>query len=739
MLDNAQCTVRKMHRLLGLVAFGALCVTCAAPHASASGFPKAVPAHHSSSPDSHIPPVVFVSRNAVPSSRRGADAGAIPGFGPEYRTVVTGGRLMIRYEDGTMRTLVDGTQLFDVSDPCVSWDGKKILFSGVVHADSNWRIYEIDTDGRGLVQRTYSDRNIDLSQFGDAASRFSRYDDFDPCYLPSGKIVFASTRYPSIASYDQIRTSNLYLQEDDGSLRRITTERNGAEEPTIDPVTGKIVYARWWLNLDRPSNSTRHGLSREDANALTGDVANIWHAVAIRPDGDELKMYAGFPRTRVGSQTYKPAVLDDGTLLSTFSPNTPLTPFIGGTGIRWFKPGADVEHFIIGVPSETYSRTAVAAPPYATDPSALAGKTIVFSYSLDGKDYGIYSCALGGKDLRKLVDLPGTLELDAQAVIARTIPPILEELFTYQVDMLPPTEDPQTYYKNDMFRFDCMNVFTNGAVDEPMPDAPRITTNARIRFFMNVQRQNPNTPDPSILLKDAPVFLEGGVHQHDLPADVPLFEQLVDKEGNVLRTSDGKFAHVAGMNFERMGGGTKCVGCHAGHSMIPVPKNGSLAEWFNLSPSAITAASSNLVLDNRTYGPQHAVDRQAQTGEDTVNWVASDSAGAWISLAWEVPIDLKELVLYGVKRSPAQGTTLVLSDCEVRFYKGSKEVSRISSTGPLLQEGTRLAMDPKTIDSMKLIIKKFSGRFRHQGVAGVAEVETVARISKLNYQLRSEN
>ncbi len=256
-----------------------------------------------------FPRIVFVSRNPIPN----ASQGDVPGFGPQFRTAIVGGKMMVRESSGKLRRLVDSTRLIDVADPCVSWDGKKVLFSGIQHADSSWRIFEIGVDGTAFRQITFSDRSIPLEQFGAAKKLFVRYDDFDPCYLPEGKIVFASTRYPSMAMVAQVRTSNLYIiNADGGNLHRITSERSGGEEPTIDPVTGQIVYARWWVNVDRPSNKTRNNLSREDATSLTDDIGNIWQAITIRPDGTGLKLYAGFARTRYGLQTYKPALLHDG-------------------------------------------------------------------------------------------------------------------------------------------------------------------------------------------------------------------------------------------------------------------------------------------------------------------------------------------------------------------------------------------------------------------------------------------
>jgi hypothetical protein len=50
-----------------------------------------------------------------------------------------------------------------------------------------------------------------------------------------------------------------------------------------------------------------------------------------------------------------------------------------------------------------------------------------------------------------------------------------------------------------------------------------------------------------ILVREAAVGPGGEVNERDLPADVPMFEQLVDAGGAVLMTAHGP-AHVAGSN-----------------------------------------------------------------------------------------------------------------------------------------------------------------------------------------------
>ena len=70
----------------------------------------------------------------------------------------------------------------DVSDPEVSYDGKKILFSMKGPGDSTWNIWEYNRDAKTLLR---------IIRDNAAANQG---DDVDPAYLPDGRIVFSSNR-----------------------------------------------------------------------------------------------------------------------------------------------------------------------------------------------------------------------------------------------------------------------------------------------------------------------------------------------------------------------------------------------------------------------------------------------------------------------------------------------------------------------------------------------------------------
>lgn len=686
-------------------------------------------------------PVVFVSRNHMLNGNvLFPDAGLLPGMGPHSRFTVTGGRLMIKNESGAVSTLIDSTMNFngislvDFQQPCVNWDGIRILFAGIENRDSSWRIYEIKKDGSGFRKITHTDRFINLSQFGPAAYRFTNYDDIDPVYTPDGKIVFASTRFPSIAQFGSVLTTNLFIVDSTGQqMHRITSDKNGAEKPTIDPATGKIVYSRWWFNADMPTNSTSNGLTRDSALALSVDNANIWDVSLINPDADMLSLYAGDPRNRKAQFGYRPRIDSAGNMFACYVPSLSMVYTGGSPGIRCFAKGLNEFKNIAGVDSTTPlyvtnpPSTGTMLPPYAVDPLPLNDGRVMFSYAstVEIQDYGIFTCTRQGTNVQPVVDLPSTLELNAEVLLPKRKPPVADYLMDYDHNQLPPTSDPATFYQGGLFRFDCMNIYANGPVDAPIDDAPSITRNAKIRFFINHQRQNPYGLDNPILVRTANVDYDGKVAEGDAIANIQSFEQVTDSTGKVLRTGKNKFAHVTGFNFANNGSGTKCVGCHAGHTLIKVPMNITESQFTNLSTSALTFASSVF----QGSDSRNAVDRKARNNNLNVNWISNGGANEYAELRWELPIDAREIVLYNILPNTANQTNIQVNDCEIFLYYNDQVVKHIPNTGALNTNGLSISITPwTTINKIRVVIKNYTGLINGVNVSGLAEIETIARV-----------
>lgn len=656
-----------------------------------------------------IPPIVFVSRLPL------AGSGVVPGAGPAGRFVAAGGRLVVREADGRMRELAPG-RFYDVSDPAVSYDGRFIAFAGLAHRDSAWRIWRIRIEGTQLAQVTHTDRAIDLAaRFGPEAGRFERYDDIDPCWMPDGRLVFASTRWPWRAQQGRTLTTNLWVVAADGTgLMRITSERNGAEEPSIDPRSGRIVYARWFFSRYFASDS---GTTTDATLAMAADTVDLWHAISTQPDGDFARLQGGDPRSRAGQMAYQPVAMSDSTLYGVRAERASIlrpTRF----GLQRWRRGFSAAEPLFGY-GALRGWSALA-------PAALPDGRMLFAYDEDGTgNFKIVLFDERARELETIVDELGRLELDPAVIAARPQPPPpLYPPNTEAPDALPRSSVAEMMQDRRTARFDCLNVFANGPVDGPFLDAPKLARDLRIRFFSVLPRPEREGGDSLVLLHEAPVFGDGAIHVDNVPADVPTFEQLVDRDGRVIRSGSGP-AHVPGFNFTRPGTGTKCVGCHAGHSALPVAVSKRLGAFTNLAPSARVTASS---IHPASENAQGAVDRRTVGDPTQVAWLADSAEDQWLRLSWEMPIETGTAVLYAVRASKADGGELRAPRSELVLFLQGQEVRRVPVLRGWTPGGLRVEFPPTRIDALEVRPVQVAGRFRGRVVAALAEIETIARI-----------
>ena len=186
--------------------------------------------------------------------------------------------------DGQLATLYRPRRGTYVGEMDLHFDADRLLFTMPV--GSTWQIHEIGVDGNGLRQ---------------VSREVSDVDNFDPCYLPDGRIVYSST-----ASYTGVpcwhgreRACCLYTMDADGSdVLQVCYDQDLDLHPSVLP-NGQVIYSRW-------------------------DYTGILHAyvrplMVMNPDGTSQRAVYGsnsyypnslfFPRAVPGSPTKIVAVL----------------------------------------------------------------------------------------------------------------------------------------------------------------------------------------------------------------------------------------------------------------------------------------------------------------------------------------------------------------------------------------------------------------------------------------------
>lgn len=135
--------------------------------------------------------------------------------------------------------------------PDLSYDAQRILFSFSpdVPPDQEvetFHIYEINVDGSGLRQLTGTASDAMRTKNG---RRTHLIEDWDPCYLPGGEIVFTSSRLNGHircaygCRYNP--TFGLHKMNADGrEIRQLTYGDVAEYDPVVMP-DGRLVYTRW--------------------------------------------------------------------------------------------------------------------------------------------------------------------------------------------------------------------------------------------------------------------------------------------------------------------------------------------------------------------------------------------------------------------------------------------------------------------------------------------------------------
>ncbi|MCF7848463.1 MAG: hypothetical protein K9M45_06400 [Kiritimatiellales bacterium] len=202
-----------------------------------------------------------------------------------------------------------------IRDPHMHYDAKKLIFAWRKANTDYFHLHEINVDGSGLKQLT-----------------FGEYNDYEPCYMPDGGIVFISTRCDRWVNCWHTQVGILYRCDGDGdNIRQISANVEHDNTPAILP-DGRILHQRWEY-VDRSQVTYHH----------------LW---TMNPDGTAQMVYYGNQRAGSLYISAKP-VPGSGKVLGTDAPGHGRRDHYGYITLFSDKYGPDDERGVVRIPHKS--------------------------------------------------------------------------------------------------------------------------------------------------------------------------------------------------------------------------------------------------------------------------------------------------------------------------------------------------------------------------------------------------
>jgi len=443
--------------------------------------------------------------------------------------------------------------------PDLSWDGKTIVFAWSSGKHDKWKaqnrfsIFKVNVDGRKLVRLTDGD-----------------YDDFDPCFLPGGRIVFMSTRRGGYGRCHgrPVPTYTLHSINPDGSdLICIDFHETNEFHPSVDN-NGMLVYTRWDY-LDRDHSAAHHMWTSfpdgRDPRSFHANYALPWSTVEKGnwPNGLNQRPWAEFNcRAIPGSHR-----------------------FIATAGPHHGQAFGSLVMIDTHVPDDNRMSQVKRITPYVKFPESETG-TRNWAQMAYGTAWPLsenfYLC--NHKDAIVLLDSSGNRELVYKLTNGlRPIDPIPLRARPKPLVIQPKTYQGQRRAQSSATAtISIMNVYLTDDYGK-LPEDIEITS---LRIIQVVPKTTPNSDNPRIgfgsqsiarlPLGIVPVEKDGSVF-FEAPIDKSIYFQLLDENGMAVQS-------MRSLTYVHAGEQMNCVGCHENKLESPFMNASPLAMQRHPSP-----------------------------------------------------------------------------------------------------------------------------------------------------------
>ena len=442
--------------------------------------------------------------------------------------------------------------------PELSYDAKTIMFAyaqpgkgNVWTPERSFHVFKVNVDGSGLEQITDG-----------------KWNDFDPCFMPNGRIAFISERRGGYGRCHPrpVPTYTLHSMLPDGSdIIALSYHETNEWNPSINH-SGMIVYSRWDY-IDRGDCIAHHPWitypDGRDARALHGNYPtnrggrpDAEHQIRAIP-GSTRYMATAVPHhgQAFGSLIiFDPRIEDDGAMspVKRFTPEEKFPETEGGSG-RYGTAWPLSEDYVIC----TYS------------PGGLRDRNNPHSlYLVD---------AFGNRVL--IYRDPKIMSQDPIPLRPRKMPPVIPHKTQNGFPVGHPQQGQAAAVKTATIQ--CMNVY-NG--QKAWPEGTKIKS---LRIFQIFPKATIpiNQPDIGIgsetlargVLGTVPVEDDGSIN-FTVPSGKLIFFQALDANGMAVQS-------MQSVTYTHPGETLTCLGCHESRHKASVPT--SVKTALRRKPSAL--------------------------------------------------------------------------------------------------------------------------------------------------------
>ena len=480
-------------------------------------------------------------------------------FGPEPRVRDIMARSVVQNGRYKGKTLAGGSFIslelsYDARTILFAWTeatagGRKVSWT----PRTTYHIFKAGADGSNLVQLTDGPWN-----------------DFDPCFLPTGRIMFISERRGGYGRCHPrpVPSYTLHSMNADGSdIVTVSPHETNEWHPSVNN-NGMVIYTRWDY-VDRSSAQAHHPWittpDGRDARSIQGNYSprrffrpDMEMSLRAIPGSEKLIATAcGHHHQSYGSLVIVDPRVEDDRAMSAVRRVTPEAPFpevegVAGSGSYGTAWPLD-ENFTLCVYSPGDQRER-------------------------GRHFSLCLVDAFGNVVHLHTD-PRVPALDPIPLRPRKMPRAIPHLTAVGI---PGKVTPKTGLAKTAV-MGVMNVYNS---TEAMPKGVKITA---LRIIQVLPKTTPLIDEPRIgygaeksarmVLGTVPVEKDGSAHFR-APVQVPIYFQALDAAGQAVQS-------MRSATYVKPGETLMCNGCHERRHSTPVPTNTGYLSAFKRAPSAI--------------------------------------------------------------------------------------------------------------------------------------------------------